>query len=448
MALLKQDLRSEVLKLIETHRHLRVDTELLLETTPRKAQYSPRLVDLMQKEEESLRSAKLLSSSLDTIFNKIDELIKVETGSIFDKIVDQNVRKWTSIKNTIQNDNVNLSTKLNSLKKQLQQQRQQHKLISKSNSDVSDVSGTSPLSITEIDNDSVSNSTITTIDTHTNTYNDTKNITNNITTTTMKGKSEIVKFDILAEQLRLESYYNENWIEIEGGHLNHAFKMQEAKINMEWEQQEHILLAELETKRLSIQEKFNLQSKSSRNTGNDRNAFFSSPYNSDSSSSNNSPMESPSSSSSPSSPSRSPTSPKWHDKEKQKSLIHTAPVLAPVRDSSSRGGRRELSSRNRGSRTNDITRNAGIAELMKLEREHALHIENMKRQKLAAKRWMMRQSIRLNAQANSMINERKLMANLIKSDLALLNQLKIIEKLHNRDKSSGDNNISRNKGSK
>ena len=30
-------------------------------------------------------------------------------------------------------------------------------------------------------------------------------------------------------------------------------------------------------------------------------------------------------------------------------------------------------------RTNDITRNAGIAELLKLEREHALHIENMKR---------------------------------------------------------------------
>ena len=163
MTPLNQDIRSEVLKMIETHRHLRVDTELLLETTPRKAQYSSRLVDLMQKEEESLRSAEL-SPTLDTVFHKIDELIKMETGSIFDKIVDQNIRKWTSVKSTIQNDNVNLSTKLTTVKKHLQQQKQ-HKLTTKSTSDGSDISGSSPICVADIDNNSTtSSSTITTLD--------------------------------------------------------------------------------------------------------------------------------------------------------------------------------------------------------------------------------------------------------------------------------------------
>ena len=414
MAPLNQDIRSEVLKMIETHRHLRVDTELLLETTPRKAQYSSRLVDLMQKEEESLRSAEL-SPTLDTVFHKIDELIKMETGSIFDKIVDQNIRKWTSVKSTIQNDNVNLSTKLTTVKKHLQQQKQ-HKLTTKSTSNGSDISNSSPICVADIDNNSTtSSSTITTLD-----Y-DTKNIETSNSNSNTSSKN-VFEFDILAEQLRLESYYNDNWIEIEGDHLKRAFQMQETKINTEWEQQEKLLLADMETKRQSIQDKYKLPSKSSIKTNNhDKSFSFSSPT-SDGGSSN-------------SSISSSPSSPKWHDKEKQKSLIHTAPVLAPVRDIRSRGSRRDLSSKNSSSSSN-VNRNAGIAELMKLEREHAIHVENMKRQKLAAKRWMTRQSLRLNAQANSMINERKTIASLIKSDLALLNQLKNIEKIPINSKNS------------
>merc|ERR1711871_525787 len=103
---------------------------------------------------------------------------------------------------------------------------------------------------------------------------------------------------------------------------------------------EQLLLAEMETKRLSIQEKYKLQSKSSINHNNDDTSFSFTSCTSGGSSNNNSRISS------------SPSSPKWHDKEKQKSLIHTAPVLAPVRDTRSRGSRRELSSKNGSRNTN------------------------------------------------------------------------------------------------
>ena len=82
--------------------------------------------------------------------------------------------------------------------------------------------------------------------------------------------------------LRLESHYNDNWVQIEGHHLTAAFQLQENKINSEWAVQQEQVQNEFKERRTLLQG-----------------------------------YQTPAPIGSPKSPSnKSNQSPKWHDREK------------------------------------------------------------------------------------------------------------------------------------
>ena len=107
------------------------------------------------------------------------------------------------------------------------------------------------------------------------------------------------KLNVLDEMLRLENHYNEHWLEVEGYHLKEAFLSQESKIESEWAVHEDSLKHDLLAKRHAL-------GMDSENKGGGL-----------------------------TSPTQAPTNSKWHSPEKQKTLVHTVPVMSPVR---ARGG--------------------------------------------------------------------------------------------------------------
>lgn len=99
------------------------------------------------------------------------------------------------------------------------------------------------------------------------------------------------------EEDRLLADYYKNWLQYEGFHLNQAFQSQQARIDNDWSVHEKNLQQEYSVKKASI-------------VGSSVDAFNDSSH--------------------------LPDDSRWQHPEKQKTLIHTAPVFTPQRPTSAR----------------------------------------------------------------------------------------------------------------
>ena len=100
----------------------------------------------------------------------------------------------------------------------------------------------------------------------------------------------------------------------------------------------------------------------------------------------------------PLSPTRT-SSDRWQHPEKQKSLIHTAPVLSPKSSVAATAGS--------GLKAAISINKEQSAALESLERNYRRSLLLSQQQKNSALRWVSRQSIRLQAQAYELQRERK-----------------------------------------
>ena len=134
---------------------------------------------------------------------------------------------------------------------------------------------------------------------------------------------------------------------------------------------------------------------------------------------------------------------RWQSPEKQKSLIHTAPVFSPKSASPSgsatnavRGFNRERSS-SLTSLTASLSSTDSInPELEKLDRSYKKALKSAAIKKSSALRWISRQSIRLLAQCTEVHQERQLMGMII-SDLEFY-----LRNLHEESRDKSRNVIS------
>ncbi|RYH16027.1 hypothetical protein EON65_30805 [archaeon] len=175
--------------------------------------------------------------------------------------------------------------------------------------------------------------------------------------------------DLEREAERLDQYYYAHWQSIEALHLQEAFKNQSLKIDHDWHQHESNLDKEYAEKR-------------ERLTGQKQATQSSAP---DAHHSNS----------------------KWHHPEKQSTLIHTAPVIRPVTGSTARRNSGSMSAYTMTGRAANWFSSCCypsiiccilIAELSRLEREQEEAMKALQKQKVEAKRWLLRQQIRFTVQ--------------------------------------------------
>jgi len=111
------------------------------------------------------------------------------------------------------------------------------------------------------------------------------------------GSDNVSALDIEIESLRLEEDYNKNWLDIESFHIQEAFKSQKDRIDSEWATHFDRLNLQYESKRLEIEGHSNNRG-SSAGGGKRRSG-------------------------------EQGKDGRWQHPEKQKTLIHTAPVFSP-----------------------------------------------------------------------------------------------------------------------
>lgn len=353
-------------------RQVRQSCELKLETTPRNAQYSQRVTDLMRREEAALREGIEATE----IFHGVDSLITSETRNIFAKITEQNCKKWnTFIKNTD-----------GTCKRFVDEMR----AVLRGSPDSVTVIGGSATHMSageELERAAIERLRMSVHGSSGGGGSSSTSVGTPLGEETPAGLQAPVQLSTAVEQMRLEQYYNKHWLDVEGFHLDEAFKSQEQKIEIEWATHEEDVTKELMARRAQF-------GVTDKNFGGGADG----------------------------SGTGASTSPgRWQPAEKQKSLIHTAPVLSPVR----RGANGGMSGGGGGSSGSSGARNdpALMEQLLRLEREHGVMMESLKQQRLAATRWMTRQQVRLMAQAVEMQNERRLIASVIERDLRVLSEV-------------------------
>ena len=131
------------------------------------------------------------------------------------------------------------------------------------------------------------------------------------------GSNAVTPLDIEIESLRLEEDYNKNWLDIESFHIHEAFKSQKDRIDTEWAEHFDRLNTQYEAKRLQI---IGQSDRASSASGGKRNGQSKEG--------------------------------RWQHPEKQKTLIHTAPVFSPTSgENGKRGGKMAVGSGVRAVRT-------------------------------------------------------------------------------------------------
>eukprot|EP00599_Poterioochromonas_sp_BG-1_P009733 CAMPEP_0173139554 /NCGR_PEP_ID=MMETSP1105-20130129/4328_1 /TAXON_ID=2985 /ORGANISM="Ochromonas sp., Strain BG-1" /LENGTH=435 /DNA_ID=CAMNT_0014052309 /DNA_START=207 /DNA_END=1514 /DNA_ORIENTATION=+ len=177
--------------------------------------------------------------------------------------------------------------------------------------------------------------------------------------------------DLEREEERLQIDYYSHWHEYEMLHLQEAFRLQSAKIDNDWLQHEVQLKSEYDSKKAPFLPK-------------------------------SATMSDPAQSAENSFAATTPQPNRWHNAEKQKTLIHTAPVFSPSTHQLSRPS----SAMRRGSKSSKESAMANTLELDRLDREYQETLGTLLRQKADAKRWLLRQQIRLNAQCDEVKREK------------------------------------------
>ena len=182
------------------------------------------------------------------------------------------------------------------------------------------------------------------------------------------GAAQPVPFDLEVEAERLEYEYSRNWYKYENFNLTEAFNSQSARVEKDWEQHEDSLAADYAASRAKITGV--AQERVAHATGVAEDA-------------------------------------RWQHPEKQKTLIHTAPVHSP--SSSLEFGRARTAS---GGTSGGLSRQRA-ADLERLDREHAAVCYSLQSQKGDAKRWLHRQQVRLVAQVEEVRKERTVIADIL-----------------------------------
>ena len=85
----------------------RYQLELHLETTPREV-YSNKLIDAMRKEEVMTRDGSAVPAST---VKAIDDMLRSETERFYRKITNDNIKKWNSLKQKMEQDTQNIPSK-------------------------------------------------------------------------------------------------------------------------------------------------------------------------------------------------------------------------------------------------------------------------------------------------------------------------------------------------
>jgi len=219
------------------------------------------------------------------------------------------------------------------------------------------------------------------------------NYNNNMTNTDAIQPTPSISLDkIELESKRLEQIYNDRWYEFEGFNLEEAFRAQKTRLETEWD-----------AHRLTLSDSFRTRKKALLGTTD--------------------AMEVPSSRDSHKS-----QDVRWHHPEKQRTLIHTAPVLTPSILVSKDATEREKAV---GSAVRAVRSRVGDGpvsavqqqlqlELDSLESEYKKSLDAMDQQKGAALRWMNRQKIRLLAQAQVVQTERRAIGAVLQSEIVHL----------------------------
>lgn len=212
-----------------------------------------------------------------------------------------------------------------------------------------------------------------------------KQITNRLRSEEMtpssSGTAASSTIDVIAmEEERLMVDYYRNWYRYEMFHLQEAFSSQLARIDRDWGAHEQNLRNEYDTKRESITGRSSSPNpNSSSNTGDESGGAS-----------------------------------KWHHPEKQKTLIHTAPVFAPSSTVGSRGS---------SATKRDKTSASSTIELQRLDKEFQDALQQLQRQKADAKRWLHRQQLRLSAQCEEVRREKAVVADIIQSEQEEFHQM-------------------------
>lgn len=335
----------KISKLLADLREQRYGLELALEVAPRNSRYSNGLVSMMQREEALLREGKQCKE----ISKEVEAALNHETKAFFAKMSASNKKRWHFLLH--------------------KSQREKEELLDMVRDKcVQDFTGDDHI----LDDDFAMDSGRLSARGRSNKFT--------------AGSDEVTILDIEIESLRLEEDYNKNWLEIEGFHIEEAFKSQKERIDSEWAVHFDRLNSQYETKRRQI------IGQHTKTTESDKSSYRSSES-------------------------------RWQHPEKQKTLIHTAPVFSPSVGSSKKMA---VGSGVRAVRTKGSTSAKEQMELDRLEKQHAHMMGSLHSQKANAVRWMRHQETRLTAQNEGIHTSRIPIANILSLERSLLKHFRTL----------------------
>jgi hypothetical protein len=351
--------------------------DLTLEVTPRDSRFSTNLLELMRKEETMLRESFTPATKL--LIQKVDDALRQETQQFFAKVVNQNNKKWDTLR-------TNLTKEIQLLKKQLAQRLQSDdRLIKQIQTAVN--------SNNKSNNNN--NKRIDMISSNPMYYYYLRNpdqwpnhfpIPKTLTTEELLLQQE-------EERLRVDYYIN--WYRYEMLHLQEAFRSQVNRIDRDWQQHEKTIEQEFTIRREKILGPSTITSNTTANTSTTATTV--------------------------SEPIITSGGGKFHHPEKQKTLIHTAPVFQPNTTLSTTTTATTTSAitsssgkKSKGSSSSSNNNNNNNNELQRIEREYQEACTQLSKQKTEAKRWLYRQQLRLVAQCEEIRREKIMIADVYK----------------------------------
>jgi hypothetical protein len=312
VALLVSQYLDKLSSLKRQHLYAYNTLDLNLETTPRDSKYSSYLMELMKKEETLLlkgggggggssSSSNDLPPTTKMVIQKVDDALKQETKAFFHKLMSSNMKKWEQLEEKMKKERESLKNEL------IRELSSSNHLVS------SDLLRS--LSIVEEGHGHGGKKS-----------GDHPSLTTTTTTTTTSAKRPFspnhvfTAEDLAKEEERLSVDYYSHWYQYETIHLQEAFRLQTLKIDRDWNSHETNLRNDFEAKKAPF-----------------LSSSFSSSIGSGKSSSNST---TPTTRFEDDKAADGHSHRQWHNAEKQKTLIHTAPVFTPsaTRPTSSSGG--------------------------------------------------------------------------------------------------------------
>lgn len=224
----------------------------------------------MMKKEEVLLTRDPSAPTTRSLIAKVDEGLRQETQAFFNRLSTQNLKKWEKMHEKMKHDRQQLKHELANKYQHLREAMRQDN----GNGSQSQSQGASP----SVPINSDSNGGGSSGDS--------------------AGHKVYTMEDIEREEERLNADYYKNWHRYETYHLNQAFRSQMSRIDADWETHEKEIQQDYITKKSALT--------GMKVTLNQQ----------------------------PDSPSNQQDVSRWQHPEKQKTLIHTAPVFSPQRPAS------------------------------------------------------------------------------------------------------------------